>query len=760
MPNDPKHNISNEKLNNNLAYYVKTIGMELTVKLKGTQYANLLATVMDWCIISEIAQKWTNLLKTERKLYDVFDIKRIGCDLPPNQIEVLSRVRAFKRYTGELAGEADYLQDQLPVFFSLLYCHSKTIDNLRVKSNEMRVYEGHPVTNVFYTELRKFLQGFLSDTLQMDEPKLSNILESKDDQVILACFITLFNYETLLESNNDQTLILKKLEYVINEDVNKNDYFDWLKEQTFKNEVKDKSLANDSFIDRYYVLPNIEPSLCSHKNDTINALLTCSPGYGKTSACRAILAACLCDESKELHDKIKEQWLGDRNPEDLFPIYIEAKNIDYYVNHNSTLPNRLIDLVFVRNNEKHNTAVNVIDAILKENKRSILMLLDGLDEVEVKNRQILTGLVDSFCKAYTEANIIITSRPINFDSYKYDENNEQTDVIIGLKKHQLSIDGKRIDIVNKWADILGETTHWASEAERAISINPYLSVLANNPFLLAHMICSIKQGYYMPYEIIYHVVDNLIEKRRLKSDLDFPLVRKLLSYIAFNLLINKKSSIPNHELEKIISEAEEQTKINRVEWKRLAEEIITKSGVLICDYQEQYADYYFQESIIQRFLAAEWLLKRFIEAYESNNRKDDSINIFIAVHIKPVLDKLWKKTNASIWTDIVTMMMILPNEEWRNDFSEIVIKPIFIYLLQTSSTSVDSEQIRCICKILRSMSLEEFSESELLMNVEVEEVKNNLIRLHRVLRIVTPEYYEECRNKWTKDGVAFDTLID
>lgn len=711
---------------------------------------------------------WIELLQAEQTFYRLLGIE--GEDArgedEPNGGDKDGNTVAFDRYLKGRSG-GDYLNHQLPVFYTLLYCHTKEADNVWKNSGGKGAY----VSNVLYPTMRRFLEDFFKSTLNMKEARQNEILDSKDDHVVLGSFVTLFKYETLTEKGVN---LLNKLNYIIDEEIYKKRYFDWLKEQTLENEVKDERIDSDLFIDRYYVLPDIKPDqLCDNNNDTIKALLTCGPGFGKTSACRAFLAACLCDEAKALHEEIQEQWLGGKNLKELFPIYIEAKNINRYINHNTTLPNSLIDLVFVTNKdneEKHNTAVNVINAKLKENKLSILMLLDGLDEVEVKNRQILTGLVDSFSKAYTEANIIITSRPINFDSYKYDENNEQTDVIIGLKKHQLSIDGKRIAIVKKWEDILGEDDVWAVTTERKISQNSYLSDLAKNPFLLAHMVLKIAENYEKPYKIIYEVVEKLIEKKRDKNKQDSSLVRKLLSYIAYDLFIKQSNNIPYQDLEKVISYAEKQTQINREEWKRLCEEIITGSGLMICDNNTGTRVYSFQEPIIQKFLAAEWLLQNLMDTYEDTYYEDNSKQkkyiykenpkLFFVEQIEHRLDDLWKKTDPQTWTDIVTMMMINPPTEggWRDDFSDIVIEPIFTYLLQTNATSVEPKQIESICKILKAMCLEEFSTSELLMNEDVEEVRNNRIRLLRTLLSGVPGYYEKCCREWEAESKSIQNF--
>lgn len=735
--------------------------ISLTMKLKDEGRCESLARTMYKCYTS-LYDTWQNLLTLEGNMYNLesnITKKQIGAEDGSYSTNIKRFVREVYPY------KCDYYKYHLPVFYTIILCYYDNVDNImRNQNNESHV-------SIFRQILKESLEEFLIISLNIDREVALSYIDSNDEHVVLACFVTLFNHETLSE---DGASVLNEFNYIIDEVIYKNKYFELLKGETIKNEVSE--VPSGLFIDKYYVLPNLNPcndehsnsDLYENENSSIRALLVCGPGYGKTSACRAILAACLCDEAKELHDKIKKQWLGGKNLKGLFPIYIDAKNINNYSkNNNNQSPLNLIDLVFTNKIEKeHLIAVSVIKKQLNKNDQSILLLLDGLDEVDINCRKTLTKLIKFFKESYIKANIIVTSRQINFDSYLYDENNEQTDAIIGLTKYQLSIERKRIAIVKKWADILGEDDVWAVTTERKISQNSYLSDLAKNPFFLAHMVLKIAENYEKPYKIIYEVVEKLIEKKRDKNKQDSSLVRKLLSYIAYDLFIKQSNNIPYQDLEEVITYAEKHTKINREEWKRLCEEIITGSGLMICNYDT--TTYYFQEPIIQKFLAAEWLLKNLMDTYEDTYYEDNSKQkkyiykenpkLFFIEQIEHRLDDLWKKTNPQTWTDIVTMMMIMPPAGWRNDFSDIVIEPIFTYLLQTNATSVEPKQIESICKILKAMCLEEFSTSELLMNEDVEEVRNNRIRLLRTLLSGIPGYYEKCCREWEAESKSIQNF--
>lgn len=790
MPNETNKNINNDILinttsiplqdiPNNQERFLCTILTERLFDVNQEQLSGL----MQRCG-KRFLTLWKELLKTEQDFYEKLGILRNG-ENEPRRNETGSIKKAFDRFLGRDDRPNYYMPDQLPVFYTILYCHKEEADKAWQCLDGMLRNEGSPVSNVLYPKLREFLEVFLNSTLHMDEIKQNEILESKDDEVVLACFVTLFNYETLLAWNEDVTAVLKQLNNVIDDEVYKKRYFDCLKEQTCKNEVKDKSIDSDLFIDRYYVLPNIKPKLCNNYNDTIKALITCSPGYGKTSACRAIIAACLCEDAKSLHDEIKKQWMGNKDPKELFPIYIEAKNIDYYVNHNNKeLPNSLIDLVFVKDEKRHTNAVKVIKKQLGESGhgRNLLLILDGLDEARLELRKNLTQLVESFRNTYTEANIILTSRPINFDSYNYDETNEKTDTITGLTKYQLSIEGKRLEFIQKWADILmvgslGDkpTQSWSSQAERIITKNRYLSKLAENPFLLANMVCMIykNKNNGTPYLLINELLKQLISKRRTFTDLNFTDARKLLSYIAYDLLV-RKQSIPLEMLESKFKEASKETKIDREAWNRLSEEISTKAGLMICDYvydnqlmdhyQENYEpgfklSYYFQEPMIQKFLAAEWLVYSLQMKYEDDKDSlKENLDLFIAKWVKPELEELWKKTDPETWRDTVLMTQLDPlvttSGVWKDPVSAAnVIEMIFTYLLYISAVTVSDKRISRICEIFEAICLETFSQCIATKN-KTEKTNNRYLMLRTLKNNATEECYKKCCDKLKIDGIS------
>ncbi|MCR5479332.1 MAG: hypothetical protein K6F27_05645 [Ruminococcus sp.] len=171
------------------------IGKKLTGILFDLNQTNLV-NLMQRCE-NKFSSLWIELLETERTMYRFLGItgERAQGDKNPRGIKGDMGKAAFRRFLGRDPGKTNkYLQHQLPVFYTLLYCHTKEAD----EAWEIFGDGGSLVSNVLYPMLKKFLKNFFMSTLRMDETKQNEKLESKDLSVVLSCFVVLFNYDMLV----------------------------------------------------------------------------------------------------------------------------------------------------------------------------------------------------------------------------------------------------------------------------------------------------------------------------------------------------------------------------------------------------------------------------------------------------------------------------------------------------------------------------------------------------------------------------------
>ena len=693
---------------------------------------------------------WCDLMDKESVYFHRLGIKP-HAKIEPPQEKPDTRQKSFQRFK---ENENHPYFATFPIYFTILYCNSKTID-------EIIASHSNTVTYSFKPALRKELIAFCEE-INLDENLTEEILDSDNENYLLPLLISVFFFERF----ENQEFFALMLESFYFELIYKNRYLNYLYELTKKNEISVRENSGHMRINEYYILPTIYPKLCNDKINHIRAKIICGPGCGKTTAFRALIAACINeDDNKKLYDEIVNEWMDKQLIlTELFPIYIDSTNIDAYNEAILGPLDNLLQLVIIDNLEEHNNALRVINNQIKQEKdASLLVLIDGLDEVRINNRLKLAKLINIFVKKHPNVNIIIASRQINFEDYEHDEFGHTIDAICDLKETTLSIVGKEKAIITKWARILGKNDAWIAETDRFILNDEYLNKLSNNPYLLAHMVCELSGGLYSTYSVLDRLVDKLIQKRRSLEELTPTQVRTLLSYIAWDMIISGSDSIHRDILKNKYDDASTHSDIiciDRKEWNKLSDEINTRAGLIIYDDTE--CSYSFQYKVIHKFLAAEWLLK-WLEKKNNRTIYINNPNFYIMKYIKPVLENLWTKLcqndedrnyGMEIWRDIVIMMMVEPR--WDNDIGQKAIVPIFNYLVSLSSKSLDTEQIKCICNIFEAMCLENFSPNAATKNKSATH-DNRKVLLRVLYNNRNLIDMEKCKNKWS---IEFKELVE
>ncbi len=689
---------------------------------------------------------WCDLMDKERLCYYRLGITSAeNIEAPPESDDALTKY--FQRF---MKGKYPTYFSTLPIYLTLLYCNNKKIDEIIATNN-------NTVTNSFKPALKKELNAFCEE-INLDEKLTEIILEGDDENYLLPLLISVFYFERF-EKQDSFALILEKCYFEL---IYKNRYLDYLYELTKINEISGEHIPRHMRINEYYVLPTIYPKLCNQYSDHIRTKIICGPGCGKTTALRALIAACINEgDNQQLYDAIVNEWMDNQIMlNSLFPIYIDSTNIDAYNEEVFGSLNNLLQLVIIDNIEEHNNALKVIDYQIKQFKdANLLVLIDGLDEVKTNNRLKLAKLINDFVKTHTNVNIIIASRQINFENYEHDEYGHTIDAICDLKESTLNIAGKEKEIITKWAKILGENDSWIAETDAFITNNEYLHELSNNPFLLATMVCERAGGLSTPYSILDRLIDKMVEKRRRVEELTYTEVRTLLSYIAWDMIMSGTDNIHRDILKKKYDEASLHSdifSIDRTKWNRLSDEINTRAGLII--YDQQSCSYSFQDTIIQKFLAAEWLLRWFVEKYE-DSKYINNPDIYTIECTKPILEELWNrlcqisedvKIAARTWRDIIIMMMVSPKGKWRTDTGKIAIVPIFNYLVTLISITLNQVQVKSICEIFKAMCLESFSSSDVTRNERLtQDNRKILLRILYNNRNMTD--IEQCIDKWARE---------
>ncbi len=654
--------------------------------------------------------------------------------------------------------DESYIPYLLPVYFTILQCYTDLADKVQKGI-------GTIIRNIFKPNLKNALEEYFVDELGQSKDDFDRIFE--DEDLLLPLLMTVFFYESF-ESKEE---IAAKFNAWYAETVFKERYFDHLRLLMNKNEIKEDGVR----LKDYYALPIIKPKLCSNTEPDhpfIKTKIVCGAGCGKTSAMRALIAACIYDEENiDLHDKIEQEWMsGKEKPKDFFPIYIEASNINVYVNHRKKAPDSLLDLVFCEINKgiedyekEHTDVLKVIKKQFNRNEDKVLLLIDGLDEVNKKYRNNLTSLIKGFTEKHSKASLIITSRQIDFKSYSYGENNDPTDIITSLPKTVLSLNpAVKTEIIKKWALIKDSrvTDARAHELQKFIDDNEYLSKLSDNPYLLSLMICEIFNGLKTPYRIINELTQKLIDKKLEPMSFDFKsLVRPALGHIAYEMILRDIKYILRDELEKKYDAvAKRDKRIDRSEWYKNISDINTLAGLIIFDDDK----YSFQYDIIEKFLAAEnrfTIIQDNIEDhfgfYALPNDTLDLTGTEIEENTREVLLELWKcfKDRPELWGDLVSMMIVESKNPEDEGQLYPYIAPIFCSLITLSKAkSTEKEMVKQICKVFRIMCLEEYSLNEITKNPDVSKEDRkallNVLYANRELFKDVENDFEKCRNGW------------
>lgn len=192
--------------------------------------------------------------------------------------------------------------------------------------------------------------------------------------------------------------------------------------------------------------------------------------------------------------------------------------------------------------------------------QSVLILLDGLDEVKNEHYERILNEIRNLSRIYYENNFILTCR-IAAKEYSYDVLDKFTEVELA------DFDAKQIEIfISQWFDAQNKKNIKAEEVIKALNKNYRLSQIAVTPLLLT-LICLVfeekchypnnrSELYTEGIEILLSKWDAKrgIQREQVYQQLSLQRKKDLLSYIAFNTFKEKEFFFSQEDAKNYIKE--------------------------------------------------------------------------------------------------------------------------------------------------------------------------------------------------------------
>ncbi|MDJ0795337.1 MAG: NACHT domain-containing protein [Calothrix sp. MO_167.B12] len=382
------------------------------------------------------------------------------------------------------------------------------------------------------------------------------------------------------------------------------------KKQTIQNLLHNLEAKKDVPFKRLYFYNNENHiSALEAVKDYPKLMIIGKPGAGKTTFLKYLAT----------HSNILNIEESIRN---LVPIFIQLRD-------------------FVENKEK----IHLVDKIIKEftdyvphheqairkllEKGQCLIMLDGLDEIEVDNKQIYRE-IDNLTLAFPKNHFLITRRNRGGDYIFKDF----------AKVEAADFDEEQIEnFVYNWFAAHGEPEISSKFLEK-LKQNKSVKELATNPLLLTILCITFNDIYDFSrnrYTLYADAVDSFLRRwdasRRIerKSTFQLPRQRKIamFSEIAYEGLSQKPYKILWHqwELENKISQFVKNMTFD-IDTQDVLTEIEVNHGLLI---QQAKGIYSFSHLTFQEYFAAEYIVE---------NRETNFLNNFVEQHL---IESQWKE---------------------------------------------------------------------------------------------------------------------
>ncbi len=246
-----------------------------------------------------------------------------------------------------------------------------------------------------------------------------------------------------------------------------------------------------------------------------------------------------------------------------------------------------------------NTVINLIDSL------NVLLVLDGLDEVNESDRGDVILDIQSIALGLKESRLVLTSRTGDF--HQHIENTTVYEVC-PLSEEQAKL------FISKWLN----DEESAEELLNQIKDSPFADTTIR-PLTLSHL-CALYERYKRipekPKSVYRKIINLLLEEWDLQrnvfreskySKFEIDRKREFLANLAFHLMkIHNKSIFERHDLIEAYSEIRFNFGLPENECQNVINEIESHTGIFV---QSGYAKYEFVHKSIQEYLAAEYIVK-------------------------------------------------------------------------------------------------------------------------------------------------------
>jgi formylglycine-generating enzyme required for sulfatase activity len=256
------------------------------------------------------------------------------------------------------------------------------------------------------------------------------------------------------------------------------------------------------------------------------------------------------------------------------------------------------------------------DALAHLAQGSSLLILDGIDEVPLAPRGVLTrGLEDAVPRWTKQGNrLLVTSRPYGLPS------NEVAKLSLPVAPLQPLVEPLQRMLVQRWFRILEDTPEkgdaTAADLLGEVSRQAWLTELAENPLLLTAICIVYGQGRRLPQERheLYEEIVNTVLYSRIEDKSRQALVRDRLTVVAHGMhtgtglgvtRTTPQAEVTDEEIERMLREYQERSSWSELQKREIRddrEELLTQTGLLL-PRDDRRAGFYHLS--FQEFLAAQ-----------------------------------------------------------------------------------------------------------------------------------------------------------
>ena len=490
-------------------------------------------------------------------------------------------------------------------------------------------------------------------------------------------------------------------------------YFERIWSKHYKGELKD-IVATGSVRDLidFFVLPSIttrdwKDIPTPFANPNFSDFIIAGSGFGKTTLLHIMLLCSLVEEritsqcsvirtsvtGKEDKYLIIKKFLFGTPNVNYFPVYIDSKKA------NSTSYTSVLDLA------EENTCdffLNMVETANAEG--TLLLLIDSIDEVEHNKKDEYLSSIKTLLAKYKNANIVLTSRftgkndlPFNCDLLHLKELSEE-------------------DIKQITSSILSEPN--AKRFLKLFNENQHVRLLARNPFIL--MTFLENKNEYVLHHMIESVVNAIIELRWNKKDIGISLdnIKLLLGFLACSFVFGNKECVTLSDTRKIFNNINENFKINGVPYDIPQDNVdyfvtilSSKSGILNVEMDNHIEQVYFQDYLVECWLAANYI-NNIVNKRQEINEYDGVHGIWTNMNW---LDKFVQsfESRAATLSDrgVYTLMMSLVM--CSENYGPALQKMFLHYLICRDATSINSSEQQNISAGYDALIKNEFGTNDL-----------------------------------------------